>query len=75
MQDDRPLSVDQIAEMIPDGTFDARRARVTRAIHDGSLPGAFKVNPRRETSPWLVPAATARKWLANPEPTPDETKE
>ena len=65
--DKRPLSVDQIAALMhkrgADGTLDALRMRVVRAINDGSLPGAYKVNPDRETSPWLVPADVVEKWL------------
>ena len=63
----RPLSVDQITALLQeqgdDRSQDAIRVHVIRAIESGSLPGAFKVNPGKQTSPWLVPAASVEAWL------------
>ena len=62
----RPLSVDQIAKMLKSGgddrSLDAIRVHVIRAIESGSLGGAYKVNPDRQTSPWLVPAESVEAW-------------
>ena len=62
----RPLSVDQIARRLQasghERSLDAIRVHVIRAIESGALPGAFKVNPDRVTSPWLVPAESVEAW-------------
>jgi len=60
-------SVDSIAEKLIGGTLDARRMRVIRALEAGAFPTARKVNPERETSPWVIPTEEAEAWL-------DETK-
>ena len=63
----RPLSVDQIAKLLKgqgdNRSLDAIRVHVIRAIEGGSLPGAFKVNPGKQTSPWLVPAESVEAWI------------
>ena len=65
---ERPLSVDQIAKMLKNGgdnrSLDAIRVHVIRAIESGSLAGAYKVNPDRVTSPWLVPAESVQRWTS-----------
>ena len=62
----RPLSVDQIAKLLKghgdERTLDAIRVHVIRAIESGSLAGAYKVNPDKQTSPWLVPAESVQRW-------------
>ena len=62
----RPLSVDQIAKLLKahgdERSLDAIRVHVIRAIESGSLGGAYKVNPDKVTSPWLVPAESVEKW-------------
>ena len=64
---ERPMSVDQIAQRMKalgdQRTLEALRMHVVRAIQGGTLSGAYKVNPDRETSPWLVPIENAEKWL------------
>ena len=63
----RPLSVDQIAKLLKshgdNRSLDAIRVHVIRAIESGSLGGAYKVNPDKVTSPWLVPAESVQRWL------------
>ena len=63
----RPLSVDQIVALLQeqgdDRSQDAIRVHVIRAIESGSLAGAYKVNPDKVTSPWLVPAESVEAWI------------
>ena len=63
----RPLSVEQIARLMQERgdprSMDTIRVHIIRAIESGSLPGAFKVNPDKVTSPWLVPHESAWGWL------------
>ena len=63
----RPLSVDQITALLQeqgdDRSQDAIRVHVIRAIENKSLVGAYKVNPKKKTSPWLVPAESVEAWL------------
>ena len=63
----RPLSVDQIVALLQkqgdDRSVDAIRIHVIRAIEGGSLAGAYKVNPDKITSPWLVPAESVEGWV------------
>ena len=62
----RPLSVDQIAKLLKghgdERSLDAIRVHVIRAIESGSLAGAYKVNPDKQTSPWLVPVESVQRW-------------
>ena len=64
----RPFSVDQIVAVLhargDKRSADAIRIHVIRAIEAGSLTGAYKVNPDKVTSPWLVPAENVEVWLA-----------
>ena len=63
----RPLSVEQIANRLQrrgdQRDLDTIKVFITRAIQSGSLAGAYKVNPNRQTSPWLVPAEEVDRWL------------
>ena len=63
----RPYSVDQVAKLLQTQgdtrSFDAIRVHVIRAIESGALVGAYKVNPNKQTSPWLVPAEGVEAWL------------
>ena len=63
----RPYSVDMIVEMLRgrgDGReVDAIRVHVIRAIESGALAKAYKVNPRKQTSPWLVPVESVEAWI------------
>ena len=62
----RILSIAQVAEMLPpDGrSKPAREMQVRRALEENCFPGARKLNPEGETSPWLIPVREAMTWLA-----------
>ena len=63
----RPYSVDQIAKLLQTQgdtrSFDAIRVHVIRAIESGALEKAYKANPNKQTSPWLVPVESVEAWL------------
>ena len=63
----RPFSVDQIVAVLhargDKRSAGAIKIHVLRAIDSGSLPGAYKANPGKTTSPWLVPFEKVQEWL------------
>jgi len=66
-EQDRMLSVFRLAELMGERgdsrSLEARQMHVHRALQAGEFPGAWKVNPDRETSPWLIPLEEAEEWL------------
>ena len=76
----RPLTVDDIATMMKERgderSIEALRVHVSRTIrehikNDGPLASAYKANPGRSTSPWLVPVDAVEEWFASAEPKED----
>ncbi len=63
----RPMSVDQIVAVFhargDKRGADAIRVHIIRAIESEDLVGAYKVNPDKQTSPWLVPVESVEAWL------------
>jgi len=61
------VSVFRLAEMLgergDERSLDARQMHVHRALQAREFPSAWKVNPKRETSPWLIPLEEAQQWL------------
>jgi hypothetical protein len=60
-----PYSVSQLAQLLKE-SGDKRSLKaidkfIVRHIH--MFPGARKLNPEKETSPWMIPVEDAERWL------------
>ena len=57
-------SIEELARCLGnERSLDARTIQVHRALQAGAFPGARKVNPDKETSPWVIPREEGDAWL------------
>jgi len=64
---DRPYSVNMIAGLLQElgdkRGYETIRVHIIRAIHSGSLEGAYKADPDKQTVSWQIPAKSVERWI------------